>query len=694
MATLTDQLDQLLQLAQTWTTEERDALAAISPDLIHLLDDFDTLQEHEAQEPAALEEMAERLAMERQRYRALFDFAPDAYLTTDTNSIIIDANVAAGELFRIPSTRLIGKPLSVYLNSEGRHQLYSTLKEIQPGTIIRDWETRLTPRHTDPVDISISITLLIEVDHQGEPTRQLRWLLRDVTAYKLMQEAERDRFFSSTFDLAAVGMAHISDEGRFLHVNARLAAMLGYTVEELQHLTFYELTHPDDLGISRHHQRQLMSGRATQYAIEKRFIHRDGRVIWADVSASSVHSTTGKFLYSIKVVEDITARKWAEAREREQRRLAEALRDSAIAIAGTFDLEQVMEQVLVSVNRIVPHESAILALVDNGVVRNVYTRGFTGTSQIQRLIEHSFSPDASPHMVALLASRRPVVIANWRDEVQQRGLSPDMDLLSDMVSALMVPIISGDTITAVVSLLSRQAGAFTPEHVNVLSAFAAQIAVALKSIQAVEQSRHLAVLEDRQRLARDLHDAVTQTLFSANVLVESLPRLWTNVPPRVGSQLDQIQILTRGALAEMRILLLELRPENLAHIDLSTSLHQLVDAVRGRKRLHIELDIGENSMEGLPTDVQVALYRIAQEALNNVVKHSRATRVVVQLVGNPIEVQLLIRDNGIGFDAKRITSGFGLQSMSERAREMEAMLHATSAPGDGTTITVIWKRPT
>lgn len=198
-----------------------------------------------------------------------------------------------------------------------------------------------------------------------------------------------------------------------------------------------------------------------------------------------------------------------------------------------------------------------------------------------------------------------------------------------------------------------------------------------------------AVIAERSRLARDLHDAVTQTLFSASITAEVLPDLWTVDPGEARRSTEDLRHLTRGALAEMRTLLLELRPAALTQARFEDLLRQLTDAVIGRTRLSV--DLNASGQRSFPPDVQVALYRISQEALNNIVKHARATRVCIDLQMSPAGLLLSIRDNGVGFDAAAVRpTSMGMRIMRERAEGIGADLTILSQPGKGTLVEVNW----
>jgi signal transduction histidine kinase len=170
-----------------------------------------------------------------------------------------------------------------------------------------------------------------------------------------------------------------------------------------------------------------------------------------------------------------------------------------------------------------------------------------------------------------------------------------------------------------------------------------------------------------------------------------LPRLWQHDPEAALPSLEEVRLLTRGALAEMRTLLLELRPAALTEGKLSELLRQLVEALAGRKRLVAMLDV-EGAECPLPPDLQVALYRVAQEALNNCARHARATRVDVRLRCGGDGVELQIADNGRGFDVTGVPADhFGLRIMAERAEAVGAALSVESRLGHGTQVRAVWR---
>jgi len=208
--------------------------------------------------------------------------------------------------------------------------------------------------------------------------------------------------------------------------------------------------------------------------------------------------------------------------------------------------------------------------------------------------------------------------------------------------------------------------------------------------QQIEERVAEVIEEERQRLARDLHDAVTQTMFSASVIAESLLTIWQKKPEQIPDGLRQLQQLTRGAIADMRMLLLELRPNAIEQTRLPQLLKQLCESYVGRNGIIPELIVDESI--ALPVPVRHAFYRIAQESLNNIAKHAKATKITITLEKNASTVMLKIHDNGIGFDVNRIADGahFGVKIMQERAQGLNAIFHLKSKPNQGTSIYVAW----
>ncbi|MBC1236552.1 sensor histidine kinase [Nostoc sp. 2RC] len=210
-----------------------------------------------------------------------------------------------------------------------------------------------------------------------------------------------------------------------------------------------------------------------------------------------------------------------------------------------------------------------------------------------------------------------------------------------------------------------------------------------------ERLRKIAVEVERNRLARDLHDSVSQTLFTVATIAEALPRVWKRNPDIAQQGLEELAQLTQGALAEMRNLLIELRPDGLAEKTLGELIQQLTKAICGRASLQVTTIVeGDLPLSG---EVKLVFCRITQEALNNIIKHAQATQVSVSLNCDSQKAILRISDNGCGFDSRQIAipSGhLGIAIMKERADSIGANFHLSSYLGRGSEICLSWSIPT
>jgi nitrate/nitrite-specific signal transduction histidine kinase len=255
---------------------------------------------------------------------------------------------------------------------------------------------------------------------------------------------------------------------------------------------------------------------------------------------------------------------------------------------------------------------------------------------------------------------------------------------------IAIPLMAKGRMVGSLNLSTNRSRTYPPEQMALLKAIGQQIGVAVENARLYEQAGQSAAMAERSRLARELHDAVTQTLFSANLIADVIPRLWERDPEEGLRSLEELRQLTRGALAEMRTMLLEMRPESLARSDLKTLLTQLADAFVGRVRVPVNLVVrGECE---LSHEVKLAFYRVAQETLNNIAKHSGARHVEVLLECRPGHLDLRIDDDGLGFEVDAVRPGhMGIGIMRERAASVGAVLKVESQPGQGTTVELAWR---
>ena len=377
--------------------------------------------------------------------------------------------------------------------------------------------------------------------------------------------------------------------------------------------------------------------------------------------------------------------------EQDRRQVAEGLRDILAVLNSDRPLEEILAQVnqqAVQLSR--ADAGAIYALVEESSLIGVVS---SYQMPIQFSSFHSIPLRDAPAARSVLAGE-PYLM----EDIEQGRASSVLGggALSDLIkenfkASLTLPITVNEEIFGAISLYFERPVHFSEEEIRLANSFADQAALAIENANLRSQAEQTAVAEERNRLARDLHDAVTQTLFSASLIAEVLPRIWEKDQEMGRQRLDELRELTRGALAEMRTLLMELRPKAVLETDIEELLEQLSSGFVGRTRIPVDYQL-EAEAE-LPDDVKVAFYRILQESLNNTAKHARADQVWIQMEVLETGAELSIRDNGIGFDPDEIPAeSLGVGIMKERAKEINAQLTIDSIVGAGTEVQVIWNR--
>ena len=258
---------------------------------------------------------------------------------------------------------------------------------------------------------------------------------------------------------------------------------------------------------------------------------------------------------------------------------------------------------------------------------------------------------------------------------------------------LAVPLVASSETVGVLSIARDADGAaFSIGERRLAKTVADALAAVVEIERLHERETKQAAVEERQRLARDLHDAVTQSIYSASLIAEALPAVWERDPDEGLRTLVRLRRLVRAALAEMRTLLFELRPSTLEAAPLDTLLERLGDSLAGQVQLPVDVNVADGLT--VPRDVKLAFYRVTQEAFSNIGKHARATRVTVAVDAHGGGASLTVRDDGKGFDSDAVPlEHMGLRIMRERLDRVGASLTIDSAPGRGTTLSVVWHDP-
>ena len=390
-------------------------------------------------------------------------------------------------------------------------------------------------------------------------------------------------------------------------------------------------------------------------------------------------------------------------RLKQEKLVASSLRETLAVLNSNKTLQEILEFIVDQAARVMQADGVSIYSPQgkNGFLKIKASRGLP-----ESYIQKAIIP------LGLLATgyatlMRQTVIIPDLDQINDNKIPFDLErkkilenLSQNFKALLAVPLIfpKGE-VFGTLDLYYLQTHEFSEGEIQMAKAFSNQTMLAIENARLRERAEQLAILSERDRLARDLHDTVTQTLFSASLIADVLPTIWKKSPKDGLIGLEELRQLTKGALAEMRTLLFELRPASLLTAEFDHLLQQLSDAFNSQTRIPVDLTIDEAAYI-IPSDIKIAMYRITQEALNNINKHAEANQVIIHLTKAPPprqaheprkKVRLSIKDDGKGFLEENINSNhLGLKIMKERAMEIGIGLIIHSHPGQGTEIIMTW----
>jgi PAS domain S-box-containing protein len=492
------------------------------------------------------------------------------------------------------------------------------------------------------------------------------------------------------FDTAKVGIGMMSLDHKLLDANPAFCQMMGMRREELIGQTPNVVTFSEDYEASTPQFKDLLLGKIESFWGERRYQRKNGEVFWAHVTMSIVRDADANPLFIVGMLIDIN----------EQKKVLAELHQSEARFRAMFDNISI-GMALVGFDR------CILAVNHTLEQISGYSAEELNHININELVYPEDLEIGADHFYEMVAGQRDSMQMERR-YVRKNGeifwaricysLVRDQNNKPQYLVGSMEDItdrkLAADKLTTQEAEYRRTLEQRVEERTRELVETNLRLVSEIEQRQRAEEALASKAVEDaitaeRIRLARDLHDAVTQTLFSASLTAEVLPELWDVDEAEARRSTEELRQLTRGALAEMRTLLLELRPTALTQARFSDLLKQLSEAVIGRARLPVEVEV-EGNYE-LPTDIKVAFYRISQESLNNIVKYARATRVKIHILLVRGNVQMEIKDDGVGFDLTSVKpTSLGMRIMRERAEAIHAGLKIISAPGHGTTVSVKW----
>jgi PAS domain S-box-containing protein len=490
----------------------------------------------------------------------------------------------------------------------------------------------------------------------------------------------------------------------FEYINPAVTGITGFTPEECYADPDLGRTvvHPEDRP--RLDAASAHAG-STAESLTFRLIRKDGGIVWVERRVITIADEANEVVAIEGIVRDITQRvltqqtleRLVEDRTQElerRQRVSQAMRETLAVLNSDRPIAEILDHIVGQALQLLAADAAAVYVLDpsDQVLRIRSARGLD-PDYVARI---QFTVGEERTVGEAVAHRRPVTVPDLRVGIREIDYRLDpvkrvlLGRLTTRFGALIaVPLVVKADVYGGLVVYYQARREFSAEETALTVALGDQAALAIENARLQQHHEEAAAAAERNRLARDLHDSVAQSLFSVNLIAGVIPRLWEGAPEEAKRRLAELRDIARGALAEMRTLLLELRPAALLEMELGDLLRQLADATAGRGRLPVTVAV--HGQGPLPPEVQLALYRIAQEAVNNATKHARASRCAVVVDRSADRVLLTIADDGRGFDATHVSrTHHGLSIMRERAAAIGAALTVKSDVGRGTTVEVAW----
>jgi signal transduction histidine kinase len=360
-------------------------------------------------------------------------------------------------------------------------------------------------------------------------------------------------------------------------------------------------------------------------------------------------------------------------------------------IAANLELEPLLSSILEELKSVVDYCGSNILTIDGS---DLVVRAYTGQMSREEAFSARFPLDDTLSS-KVIRGRKPVIVTDTHGDSPEaiafRKSLEDKDEKSfaHIRSWMGVPLIVKDRVIGELALDHIEPNYFQPEDAELTFAYANQVAVAIENAQLYQQAQQVAVLEERNRLARELHDSVSQALYGIALGARTTRKLLDQeniseeAKSKLGKPIEYVLDLANSGLTEMRSLIFELRPDMLDEQGIVVALERLVTSIQSRHQVEVCANLCREPI--LPFEVKEAIYRVAQEALNNVIKHAKTKRAHLSLEKSAGYVTLLVKDDGVGFDLTVDYPGhLGLSSMRERVFQLGGSLEITSVPGSGT----------
>jgi PAS domain S-box-containing protein len=630
---------------------------------------------------AALERQAVEgeLRASETRYRAVIERATDGiYLLDASTRRIIETNPSFGRMLGYAPEELLGMEVYDFV-AHPRENVDATIARTLEQRRRVVGERRYRCRDGSLLDVEVGVSV---ISLEGRDV--ICTIVRDVTERKKNEEALRqsEQLYRTVLEQATENICLVDVETRrIVESNSAFRAALGYTEEELRGMTLYDIVAHDRESVDRNIERNVQEGRSS--VGQRKYRRKDGSLLEVEASGNIILRGDRETL--CVVAHDVTER------ARAQRLLEERVATlSRIAANLTFDLpaEETLNVLAESAVNASTAVACGVVLVDEKD-ESLHLFGSYGLPEGYTAgLQAAYRAGAPSPSLQAFRTLAPLLVRDLRkfllDDPRYAAIHRFVrEVPWDITYSL--PLVSRYRTVGAIFFCFLPGEEPGEDEKVFLRAVADQTAVALENAHLLSEARGKAALEERQRLARELHDSVSQALYGIALGARTARKLVDQNPQLATDPLDYVLSLADAGLAEMRALIFELRPESLETEGLVAALEKQAAALRARHEISVETSLCEEPTASV--EVKEAIYRIAQEALHNTVKHARANGVGLELVCDEGSLTLEVSDDGVGFDAGGEFPGhLGLRSMRERAQRVGGTLTVETSPGGGTRI--------
>ena len=493
---------------------------------------------------------------------------------------------------------------------------------------------------------------------------------------------ESEARYRGLFESANDIIISADHDSNILDINKKAVELLGFSREELLEMNlFRDLVRPDSLEFATECLKKVIE-EGSASGVETVFATKKGENIDLEISASAHYDSNGSFVGTTYILRDVTERKKAKEEILRRNRELAALNAIAAVSSQSLDLKEVLNATLDKILEVMAAQGGTIYLLDEkgeelvlAVHRGMPNEAVEGATRIKVKSNANGQGTSSEELIK---------VGNLLDYASYYPTIP-VAQAQGPIPFVSVALRAKGKWQGVLNVVSSAGNGFSTEEKLLLLSIANQMAVAIENARLYEDGRKLAFIEERNRLARELHDSVSQLLFSVVLNSEAASALVENDPGLAKTRIESVRNVANEAREQMRDLLTELRLGALEE-GLTAALNIYVRMFQEREGIDTIFSVeGERPVAAT---IERELFRIAQEALNNIAKHSQASSAAVDLAICPTFLRLRIEDNGIGFAPSKSGAGLGLTNMRERAEGLHGWLAIESVNGKGTRITV------